>query len=166
MKTVDGGWGRDWSIFSTTPTYGSDNVDRNTLAARLGDYGTVVTWAQAHGLAAIVTDGRVRDAAVMRDLDIPVFARGTTARPPLTVEPVAFDVPVVCGGATVRQGDILVGDGDGLVVVPPTAIADLMDEIGHVEAIEKAVAAAIAERRPGSAIQELVKKKKTRGGRL
>jgi regulator of RNase E activity RraA len=127
----------------------------------LGD--NVVTWAQAHGLAAIVTDGCVRDASAMSALAIPVFNRGVATRPPLAIEPVAFDVTLCCGGATVHPGDIVVGDGDGVVIVPAGALADLLGEIMQAEAFEREMGKAIAARRPGGEIQELAKGKKTRG---
>lgn len=127
----------------------------------LGD--NVVSWAEAHDLAAIVTDGRIRDARDIRALEIPVFTRGVTARPPLAVEPIALDVPVACGGAAVHPGDMLVGDGDGIVVVPQAAVADLLVEVVQVADFEKAMGEALAARRPGTEIQALAKGKKTRG---
>lgn len=130
----------------------------------LGD--NVVTWAAAHGLAAIVTDGHVRDARDMAALSIPVFTRGVATRPPLTVEPVALDLPIACGGATVHPGDMLIGDNDGIVVVPTGAVAALVEEVALVQGFENAMAEAIAARRPAKDIQALAKGKKTRGARV
>jgi 4-hydroxy-4-methyl-2-oxoglutarate aldolase len=60
------------------------------------------------GLGGIVTDGRIRDALEIRALDLPVFARGATARPFHTeIDIVDVDVPVSCGGAYVRPGDLI-----------------------------------------------------------
>jgi 2-keto-4-pentenoate hydratase/2-oxohepta-3-ene-1,7-dioic acid hydratase in catechol pathway/regulator of RNase E activity RraA len=80
--------------------------------------------AQIRGAAAIVTDGGLRDAAVVAALDIPVFSAG--AHPAVLGRrhvPWETDVAIACGGTAVLPGDILVGDDDGVVVIP-TALAE------------------------------------------
>lgn len=75
--------------------------------------------AQARGAAGVVTDGGVRDADVVAGLGLPVFTRG--AHPAVLGRrhvPWEVDVTIACGGAAVQPGDILVGDDDGVVVVP------------------------------------------------
>lgn len=75
--------------------------------------------AQTRGAAGIVTDGGVRDAEQVASFDIPTFAR--CAHPSVLGRrhvPWESDVVVTCGGAAVCPGDVIVGDGDGVIVIP------------------------------------------------
>lgn len=80
--------------------------------------GNVCAVAQRRGIAALVTDGVIRDVAEVRDLGFPVFARGLSPIPGIkkVVEP--LNGPVVCGGVTVNAGDIVVADEEGIAVAP------------------------------------------------
>ena len=79
-----------------------------------------ITSMEGHlkGLAGIVLDGLVRDIAEIRELGFPVFARGTTPRVAGRGSLGEVNVAVRCGGTVVQPGDIIVGDSDGVVVVP------------------------------------------------
>ncbi|MDQ1112911.1 5-oxopent-3-ene-1,2,5-tricarboxylate decarboxylase/2-hydroxyhepta-2,4-diene-1,7-dioate isomerase [Microbacterium testaceum] len=93
-----------------------------TGSGTLGDI--LALRAHARGAAAIVTDGGVRDAEAVAAVGIPVFTAGP--HPAVLGRrhvPWETDVAVGCGGTTVEPGDILVGDGDGVIVIPP-ALAD------------------------------------------
>jgi RraA family protein len=81
--------------------------------------------ALGRGVAGLVVDGAVRDAAGIEELGFAVFATGVTPTPPRRDEEGEVDVPVMCGGLTVRPGDLVYGDRDGVVVVP----AERHDEI-------------------------------------
>jgi len=98
----------------------------------------------ARGLAAMVTDGAVRDLDGIAEAGLPVFAAAVTPNSPQKDGPGELNVPVSCGGQVVQPGDILVGDGDGVVVVPrgdaPTALAGLE----RIRAYEAEMLAAIA----------------------
>lgn len=74
---------------------------------------------KAKGCAGIVTDGGLRDVDAIVALDYPAFLRGP-ASPPTFVghHPVDVNVPIACGGVPVYPGDVIVGDGDGVVVLP------------------------------------------------
>jgi RraA family protein len=76
-------------------------------------------------IAGIVVDGAVRDAEGIEEVGFPVFAAGITPTPPRREQEGELDVPVTCGGLTVRPGDVVYGDLDGVVVVA----AELHDEI-------------------------------------
>lgn len=80
--------------------------------------GNVCAVAQRRGVAAFVVDGVIRDIAEVRDMRFPVFARGVMPVPggKNVVEP--LNEPVQCGGVTVAAGDVVVGDEEGIVVVP------------------------------------------------
>lgn len=118
-----------------------------------------------HGLGGIVTDGRIRDSLEIHDLSLPVFSRGTTARPSHTqVDVVDFDVPVQCGGAYLRPGDLVVGDADGIVVAPQEVAEALMAEAEELQALEKEQEIAIRDGAPFKVIQDISRRKKIRKG--
>lgn len=86
----------------------------NILAARIA----------SRGAAGIVTDGAFRDAPVIRSLEFPTYARGQSANLSNQIHfPSEINVPVACGGVALVPGDVIVGDAEGVVVVP-VAIAD------------------------------------------
>lgn len=70
------------------------------------------------GIAGVVIDGSVRDVTGIRELGFPTFARGITPRLFGSQGPGAINVPISCGGTTVNPGDLVLGDDDGVVVVP------------------------------------------------
>jgi 4-hydroxy-4-methyl-2-oxoglutarate aldolase len=95
---------------------------------RMGPWGELLsTAARARGAAGCVTDGLVRDVRQIREMSFPVFHGGIG---PLDskgrAKMVTMDVPVTCGGVTVRPGDIVFGDVDGVVVVPQELADDVM----------------------------------------
>ncbi len=75
------------------------------------------TEARRRGLAGIVCDGLCRDVRGLREIGLPVFARGTTPRSGTTVSRAAAGDTVACGGVAVAPGDLVVGDDDGVVVL-------------------------------------------------
>lgn len=84
--------------------------------------------AHARGAAGIVTDGGVRDHDAVAEVGIPVYSNG--AHPAVLGRrhvPWDTDVAVACGGATVRPGDVLVGDRDGVIVIPPELVEEVVD---------------------------------------
>jgi 4-hydroxy-4-methyl-2-oxoglutarate aldolase len=84
-------------------------------AAAIGDI--MAFGAKARGLAGIVIDGATRDAAQIVELGFPVFSRGLCITGPTKAQGGQVGVPVIVGGCTIRPGDVVVGDSDGLVVV-------------------------------------------------
>ena len=71
------------------------------------------------GAVGIVTDGAYRDTPGIRALAIPSYARGENGNTNLTLyHPADFDVIIGCGGVMVEPGDCIVGDGEGVVVIP------------------------------------------------
>jgi 2-keto-4-pentenoate hydratase/2-oxohepta-3-ene-1,7-dioic acid hydratase in catechol pathway/regulator of RNase E activity RraA len=84
--------------------------------------------AQARGAAGIVTDGGVRDYDAVAAIGLPVFSRG--AHPAVLGRkhvPWEHDVAVGCGGTTVEPGDVIVGDSDGVLVIPPGMVEEVVD---------------------------------------
>ncbi|HUB75483.1 MAG TPA: hypothetical protein VL977_00425 [Solirubrobacteraceae bacterium] len=95
-------------------------------AGTIGDI--LVARAAYRGATGIVTDGGVRDSAAIGELDIPVYYRAPHASVlGIVHHPLERNVPIGCGGVLVLPGDVLVGDADGIAVLP----AALAEEIAH-----------------------------------
>jgi 2-keto-4-pentenoate hydratase/2-oxohepta-3-ene-1,7-dioic acid hydratase in catechol pathway/regulator of RNase E activity RraA len=104
--------------------------------------------AQIRGAAGIVTDGPVRDTSAVADLEIPTYAAGSHAAVlGRRHVPMDIDVPISCGGVLVLPGDILVGDDDGVLVVPAT----LVDEVAAAALAQEREEAYILDRIRGGA---------------
>ncbi|MDG2003324.1 MAG: hypothetical protein P8J20_08335 [Novosphingobium sp.] len=88
----------------------------DTLRAVWGEYFSA--WAQGLGLAGVIIDGATRDVSEIEALGFPVFTRGITSRKPTMTGPGEVNVPVSCGGVCVIPGDIVVADGEGVIVLP------------------------------------------------
>lgn len=87
----------------------------------------MVNQAMGKGIAGFVVDGCVRDVDCLEKTQFPVYAKGVTPQGPWKNGPGEINVPISCGGQVVFPGDILVGDGDGIVVIHP-ADAELIYE--------------------------------------
>lgn len=116
--------------------------------------------AQVCGLAATVVDACVRDFAEIARLRIPVYCRGAAIRPN-ALEIVGYDVEVCCAGANVKPGDIIVGDGDGIAVIPQARIDDVLYQVEDIAAAEAEQEKVIKARRPLAELNAVLKKKKT-----
>jgi 5-oxopent-3-ene-1,2,5-tricarboxylate decarboxylase / 2-hydroxyhepta-2,4-diene-1,7-dioate isomerase len=109
---------------------------RDTSAGTLGDI--LALRAQQRGAAGVVTDGGLRDSAAVAELGLPVFHGGEHPSV-LGRRHVPWDsgVPIACGGALVQPGDLIVGDADGVVVVPPELAEELIADCREQEAQER-----------------------------
>lgn len=105
-------------------------------AAVTGDL--LIGVAQNRGAAGFVTDGLVRDLDDLETIGLPIYATGLTPNSPQRRGPGAVGLPVVCGGVLVASGDVVVGDRDGVVVVPRARISATLESLEHVKAAEAA----------------------------
>jgi 4-hydroxy-4-methyl-2-oxoglutarate aldolase len=81
------------------------------------------------GIAAAVTDGLVRDIPGIVEVGIPVYACGVTPNSPFKHGPGTIGLPIALGGQRIEAGDLVVGDGDGVVIVPRRRLGELMAEL-------------------------------------
>ena len=105
--------------------------------------------AHARGAAGIVTDGGVRDAAAVAAVGIPVYTSG--AHPAVLGRrhvPWDHDLTIACGGATVQPGDVIVGDADGVIVIPPGLVEEVADAALAQEVEDAWIAERVAEGHP------------------
>jgi len=102
----------------------------------------VIGMMRNKGVAAFVTEGLARDRAGIIATGLPVFCAGIVPTSPAANGPGTVGAPVTCGGIHVRPGDIVVGDADGVVVVPLDRAEAVLESLAAVRAAEaKAVAA-------------------------
>lgn len=80
-------------------------------------------------LSGIIIDGCVRDISVIEKLNFPVFAKGITPKGPYKDGPGEINFPISCGGVKISPGDILVGDADGIVVIPHRDLKFILEKV-------------------------------------
>ncbi|MEQ8196330.1 MAG: RraA family protein [Rhodospirillales bacterium] len=82
-------------------------------------WGSVVSaYAFSCGVTGLVVDGCVRDAAILKQADLTIFCRGTAPNGPSKKAVGGIHIPIRCGGVNVAAGDLVIGDDDGVAVVP------------------------------------------------
>lgn len=104
----------------------------------------IVTYAAYRKITGLVFDGPIRDIGAISQMKIPVYGTGTTPGGPFKDGPGEVNVPIACGGIHVAPGDIILGDRDGVIVIPRVDAAALLDEARKFSASDhgKVIAAA------------------------
>ena len=115
----------------------------DTTAGTIGDI--LALRAQQRGAQGIVTDGAIRDSAALAALDIPTYH--AAVHPAVLGRrhvPWETNVAIACAGVTVQPGDILVGDADGVVVIPPGIAAEVLADATEQERQEAFITTRVA----------------------
>lgn len=92
--------------------------------AIIGDM--LVRTALKSGISGIVVDGLLRDVCELRNMEMPLFAMGAVPAAAEKKGPGELNSPILCGGIAVKPGDLIVGDDDGVVVVPHHAMKEVL----------------------------------------
>ncbi|WP_028224233.1 ribonuclease activity regulator RraA [Paraburkholderia ferrariae] len=104
----------------------------------------LATRLKVRGVAGMVSDGPVRDSATIAALGLPIFCAGASAPLNLTKHhTVDLNVPIGCGGVAVYPGDIIVGDADGVVVVPRHLAEEVAQAAWEQEELERFITSRI-----------------------
>src|ERR1700761_2554068 len=115
--------------------------------ARAASAGSIlVRRLMVRGCAGIVTDGGFRDSSEIAGLDIPAFHHRPSAPTNLTLhQAIDINVPIGCGAAPVFPGDIIVGDADGVIVIPSGIAAEIATEAADMTVYEDFVIDMVAQ---------------------
>ncbi len=112
--------------------------------------------AQVRGAAGVITDGAIRDSAALARLEIPIYH--AAVHPALLGRrhvPWETGVTVACAGVTIQPGDIVVGDADGVVVLPPGLAPDILNDAREQERQEEFITTQVAQGEPLSGLYPL-----------
>lgn len=93
--------------------------------------------AHTKKIAGLVLDGPIRDIDVISQMDFPIYATGTTPGGPFKEGPGEVNVPIACGGIHVSPGDIIIGDSDGVIVVPRNDASTILEAATILSANDK-----------------------------
>ncbi len=104
-------------------------------AAIFGDL--LVARMKARGAAGLVTDGTMRDAAGVAEVDFPIWCSGVAGPPSIAgLTFVGWEEPIACGGVAVLPGDVIVADGDGAAVIPAAMVEHVVEIAPEQERLE------------------------------
>jgi len=113
------------------------------------------------GAGGMVLNGRCRDYGEIRDLPMPVFCKGPTVRLRTKYQKFTdYNVKINCAGAQVWPGDYILGDIDGVLVIPADRIVDVMYQAQGIQEMEAEMEAAIKRRAPREELKAIIARKK------
>ncbi|MGG0658387.1 RraA family protein [Rummeliibacillus pycnus] len=98
----------------------------DTNRAVAGDF--VVSLMKGMDIQGLVVDGVIRDIQAIRDLDFPVFSLGTTVAAGNKFGGGVIQVPIAVGGMSIQPGDFIIGDADGVVVIPQAQVNEVVQK--------------------------------------
>lgn len=129
--------------------------------ARAASAGSILaTRLMMRGVAGLVTDGGFRDSAEIADLEFSAYHHAPSAPTNLTLhQAIALNEPIACGDVAVFPGDILVGDDDGVMVIPSNLVDEVADECLQMTRYEEFVMEHIGKGKPVIGLYPLVDEK-------
>lgn len=124
--------------------------------------GLMANYCKLRGIAGIIVDGCIRDADELAAMDFPVYARGVTPNGPYKNGPGEINIPISFAGKLVNPGDIVVGDGDGILFIAPSEAPALLEAAKKIVAKENGILE--TQRHDGTYIRPWVDEKLTEIG--
>ena len=116
-------------------------TDAFTATSVTGDL--LLGMAKNRGVTGLVTDGLVRDLAGVLGVGLPVYCAGITPNSPVRNGPGTVGLPVVLSGVAIDSGDIVIGDNDGVVIIPRGNLGTVLKRLSDVRAAEAALEAKV-----------------------
>ena len=116
-------------------------TDGFTATSVTGDL--LMGMARNRGILGLVTDGMVRDLVGILGVGLPVYCAGITPNSPVRNGPGTVGLPVVVGGVKIDSGDMLVGDDDGIVVIPRSEAAEVIKLLPGIRSAEASLEAKV-----------------------
>jgi len=115
----------------------------NVRGATLGNI--LATRLKVRGAAGLVTDGALRDTPNFREIDLPAYVKAAHAATSFTIHhPLEMNVPIGCAGVLIMPGDIIVGDGEGVVAIPAQVAESVALDAYEQERMEEFIQAKVA----------------------
>ena len=134
-------------------------IDGKGYAGRAYFGDLIMGACQAAGFKGMVVDGYTRDRDGNIELDFPVYSKGFMPRGPIKKEEGSINTPIMCGGVKVEPGDLVVGDSDGVCVIPKqyieTVLAEAEKKLAYEENREKTIAAYRKAKAEGTELPQL-----------
>lgn len=116
-------------------------TDAFTATSVTGDL--LLGMAKNRGLLGLVTDGLVRDLAGVLGVGLPVYCAGVTPNSPARNGPGTVGHAITMGGVAIAPGDIVIGDNDGIVIIPLAQAETVLDRLKEIRAAEAALEAKV-----------------------
>jgi 4-hydroxy-4-methyl-2-oxoglutarate aldolase len=128
-----------------------DNLAPDNIVVYASQQGVGATWgelfstrARLRGATGCLTDGMVRDSARITEMKFPTFSAGFCAADTYgRIQAIDHNIPIICGGVEVRPGDCVLGDYDGIVIIPAEIVEDLIRLANEKASIEDKVRTAL-----------------------